>query len=282
MHYVFINITGPYGRGISSISYDMSITNGEISLDSVAIYHYGIYGGGIHLDVLTGSTRDASLAKERIQLTDIKFKHTNIYPNYNLTTSFAGINITVRGDIEGGEITLSHVHVNSYLNRARREMISVALLDTVSHFNVTLNMTYVVQECENFHGSENRTFSFLKIDKQLFSNITEGTANSSITHSSIKIELRGNSRRNRIYLETVDAYVSECSIPGSSLSIEATDQSEENVVLVHSVFLERGNSRPVVQRRGLQVIITGWARRNSIHLNELKSFFHRDICGAGG
>ena len=283
IHYVIINITGPYGRGISFVKYDSSITHGNVSMDRVKVLHFGIHGSGIHFEVLTGihNTSDVSLASEKHWLKKITIINANVHPNYNLNTSFTGINITVMGDGEGGEITLSNVTIYSHRYKTSSGSgISVALLDAVHHYNVILKLALVIQDCQDSHSSSNRTVSGMTFDERILSNFTKGTANNSTTFNGIKIELRGNSTRNHIHIE--DAYVNTSRIaPGSSLCIEITDHSKENVALLQRVRL-KGPNNSEIYSRGLQVIITGWARRNEIQVTDLVSLYYRACLGAGG
>ena len=287
IHFVNILINGPYGRGISLVKYDTSITHGNVSVDHVIVFHYGIHGSGIHFEVLTGihNTRDVSLPSETYQLISVfvkKFNNINVHPIYNLNTSFTGINITVMGDGGGGEITLFNVIILSHLDRTSRgNGISVALLDAVHHYNVTLKQAVVIQVCQDSHSSSNRTVSGMTFDayEHILSNFTKGAANNSDTYNGIKIELRGNSTGNHINIEFV--YVESCRV-GSALCIEIRDQSEENVALLQRVYPIGLNSSEV-NSRGLQVIITGWARRNEIQVPDLLfSEKHRALFGAGG
>ena len=285
LRFVIINITGPYGRGISFVKYDTSITHGDVSFEYVKVCHFGFHGSGIHFEVFTGihNAKDVLnfLASEKYWLMDVYIHNTNVHPNYILNTSFTGINITVMGDGEGGEITLFNVGVYSYLHRASSGSgISVALLDAVHHYNVTLKQALVVQECEDCHSSSNRTVSGMTFDERILSNSTKGAANNSATYNSIKIELRGNSTRNHIHIE--DVYVNTSRVaPGSALCIEVTDHSEENVALLQGMGLWGPNSSEVYSR-GLQLIITGWARRNEIQVNDSLCGYHRAHFGAGG
>ena len=120
-------------------------------------------------------------------------------------------------------------------------------------------------------------------DENFLSHTNKGAASNVSTYSGVKIELRGNSTRNHIHIQgTRHFYMSECKVAQSSaFSIEATDQSEENDVLLHGILL-LGDLRPNVYRRGLQVIITQWARKNAIQVSNLTSIFHKAIWGAGG
>ena len=283
MQYVLIYINGPYGRGISFVKYNTSITHGDVSIEYVVVQHFGIHGSGIHFEVLTGirNTRDVSLASEKYRLMSIIINNTNVHPNYNCNTSFTGINITVMGDGEGGEITISHINVYSYLYRTSSgNGILVALLDAVHHYHVTLQLVSVMQYCQDSHSSSNRTVSGMTFDEHILSNFTKGAANNSDTYDSIKIELRGNSTSNRIHIE--DVPVNTCRVtPGSALCIEITDHSDKNVALLLGVVLKGLNSSEV-NSRGLQVMITGWARRNEIQVNDLVSRYHNALWGAGG
>ena len=284
---LFINITGPYGRGISFIRNDASITQGNVLISNVVIVHYGIHGSGIHFEYLTGSTRDASLANERIQLTTLTIICKavfveNVNPR-NLAMTFTGINITVMGDGEGGEIILSNFTIYSHLDRTSSGSgISIALLDTVCHYNVFLEDVEVLEDCQNLHNSSNRTASGTTIDEQFCSSTAKDAFNNSITLTSIKIELRGNSNRNHIQIGTVEVFgLTECVAPGSALSIEVTDQSERNAVLLQDMYLVGSNSSKAC-RRGLHVFVTRWARRNAIIVTETGFHAHRALCGAGG
>ena len=284
IQYVLIIINGPYGRGIS-FKYNTSITHGDVSVEYVMVYHFGIHGSGIHFEVFTGihNAKDVLnfLASEKYWLRGVYSYNINVHPNYILNTSFTGINITVMGDGGGGEITLFNVSVYSNLYRTSRgNGISVALLDAVHHYKVTLERAFVIQDDQDICSSSNRTVSGMTFDEHIRSNFSKGAANNSDTYNSIKIELRGNSTRNHIRIE--DVYVNTSRVaPGSSLCIEITDHSEENVALIQTVGL-RGENSSEVYSRGLQLIITGWARRNEIQVNDLVSQDHRALWGAGG
>ena len=242
-----INITGPYGRGVSFVRYDTSITHGNVVMERVEIHHFGIHGSGIHFEILTSKTRDNSTAKEKIHLKHIYVYSPNAHLSYNVTTTFelTGINITVMGDGEGGEITLSYVGVEK---STRGNSISVALHDTVHAYNVILSDIFsVIEDGENY--------------------------------KHIQIELKDNSNRNYIQIGSVHL-IEDKAAPGSVFSIEVTDQSEENVVQIQEIGLY-GANRSEVHRRGLQVIITGWARRNEIQATDVLSLLHRAYLGAG-
>ena len=140
--------------------------------------------------------------------------------------------------------------------------ISVALHNSVYGYDVLFKDINVMEV-----GKNNRHLS----------DVTKSTANNSTAHSGIKIELRGNSTANRIQIE-----MAKCKVaPGSAFSIEVTNQSRENVILFKDALLFGSNSSEV-HSRGLQVIITGWARRNEIQANGIKLLGRRALCGAGG
>ena len=283
---LFINITGPYGRGISFIRYDTSITQGNVLISNVAIVHFGFHGSGIHFEFITGSTRDTSLAKEKIQLMNLTIYIQEKGNRSNCALTFTGINVTAMGDGEGGEITLSNITIYSHLDRTNSGSgISIALLDTVCHYNILLKDVGVAEDCQNLHNSSNRTVSGATIDEQFCSNTTKDALNNSITHTSIKIELRGNSNRNHIQIGPVAVVVvsrsTVCVAPGSDLSIEVTDQSKGNVALLQNMHL-KGSNLSNACRRGLQVYVTRWARRNAILVTDTFIPFHRALCGAGG
>ena len=262
MLHLIINITGPYGRGISIIRNDTTITHGQIVVGFVGINHLGNHGSGINLEVLTSSTRDASLAKESIHLTDIHVKYINIHPNYTLTTTFTGINISVMGDGEKGDITLSQIFINTGRS-TRSNSISVVLHDSVRNYTITFRDIRVTERC---------------CSHTYVSDTAKSDANNS-TVASIKIELRGNSTRNNI--RSFNARVYECRVvPGSAFSIEVTDHSEENAVWLQNVLLLGSNGSEVYSRR-LQVVVTGWAKRNIIKVNRLTSLYSRAHWRAG-
>ena len=269
--HILINITGPYGRGISFIRYETSVTQKDVLMEisNVEIYHYGTHGSGIHFEVLAART-DASLAKESYQLNDISVYNPNVHPSYNITASFIGINITVMGDGEGarGEIMLSFIFVN---RSTRGDGISVALHDTVG-FKASLNAIGVLEECEKYELSNISS-----------ANISDTISNNNIElrdNSSIRIELRGNSTGNHIQVAKVR--VGKCrAATGNAFSIEVTKHSEENVILLQNAVLS-GEYPSEVHKRGLRVIISGWAKRNEIQLTGILSVCHTAYWGAGG
>ena len=264
LQHLNIIISGPYGRGISVIRHDTTDTHGDVFMNHVRIDHYGFHGAGIHFEALAGNTRAASLTNDKCQLTNIHVNHYNMFPNFNLATSFTGINITVMGNKEYDEIAVSNVYVDVD-KTTRSNAISVAL-DSASHRHSILFQAIAVNEgCMKFNH---------------LPYVTTNAENNSTADSSIKIELRGNSTRNRIQIGSVK--VIKCSaVPGSELSIEATDHSEENVILLQNLHLV-GATSTEVHSRGLQVLIRGWARRNEILVEGFTSWNHRASWGAGG
>ena len=273
LEYIIINITGPYGRGISFIRNDTSITQGNVLMEisNVVIYHYGTHGSGIHFEVLTARTRDASLAREIYQLNNISGGNPNVHPSYNISSSFTGIKVTVMGDGEGaqGEIMLSYIFVN---RSTRGDGISVALQDTVG-FKVSLNVIEVTEECEDYEWSNNTSSA----------NISATNSSSNIElrgNISIKIELRGNSTVNHIQVAEVS--VVKCkAATGNAFSIKVTNHSEGNVILLQDALLS-GEYTSEVHKRGLRVIVSGWAKRNEIQLTGILSLYHTAYWGAGG
>ena len=271
VQYIFITITAPHGSGISFIKNDPKITPVNTQIGNVFIEHFGIHGTGMHFEVLTAMTRD------KIHSTSVKFHlsntevfHVNVHPSYNPTMRFTGINITLMGNGEGGEITLSDVNV-------RRTCIGngilIALLDRVHGFDVQLADTSIIA-IVGLKGSNNMTANPISRDGQ-FSNISQSGAINSAPYFGIKIAVRGTSTRNHIQVKM--SYTDEYrSIPGSAFSIEMTDESEENVVQLKNAGSAFG------YERGLQVIITGWAKRNKVQVEDFDSSRHRALWGAGG
>ena len=280
---IHITITGPCGRGITFIRNDTTFTHGEVFMEDVGIYHSGIHGSGIHGEVLTGRTRDDPMASENIQLNGIYVGNLNFFPKYNHTTAFTGINITVMGDGENGKITVSNVLVR---RTTRGSGISIALLDRVHGFNVQLSDSNISEERENINHNknENTTDSGITSHEQ-FSDVSETFANkvNTTSYSSINIAIRGNSMGNQIEITTVSVDSQGVSIvSGSALSIEVTDQSEKNAILLQELYLTGSNCSGAYKGGGLQVIVTGWAQRNEIQVTGLHSWWHRAFLGAGG
>ena len=266
IQYLVIDIVGPYGTGISFIRHHTTIIRGDVLMESVRIYHSAIHGSGVHFEVLTGSTGVASMARETIKLRHIDINHINIQPefHYNLTTSFTAINITVMGDMEDTEIAVSYIYIT--VDRSTRSNgISLALHDAFRSHSVSFISIMVVEQC----GGHNH-----------LSNVSKSDANNSTMDSNIKIELGGNSTGNQIQMGYVN--VMKCRLaPGSALSIKVTDHSEANVILLQDLQL-MGVSSTKVHSRGLQVLITGWARRNVILVTRITSLYHSAYWGAGG
>ena len=248
LQFIRINITGPYGRGISFVRNDTTISHGDVSMDFVAIHHFGIHGSGIHGEVLTGRTRDDPMGSENIQLNKIYVTNNNGFPSYNHNTTFTGINITVMGNGAGGEITISNVTV---IRTTRGNTISIALLDRVHGFNVQFKNIEIFEERENInHNMDEFTTDSGITSHEQFSDVSKNFANSinTTSYSSINIVLRNN--------------------------------SEKNEFLLQNVYLFGSNSSGAC-KRGLQVVITGRARRNEIKATALYSFRHRTPWGGG-
>ena len=255
---VYIYIIGPYGTGISFIKHDNTTTWGNVVFNTVHVIveKYVFHGNGVYFEVLSIKKHFNQLGENIVLENIIVYSPTFspiINPKHELT--FTGINITVMGDGEGGEITLSNVAIT---RTTRYSGITLALLDRVHGFNVQLNDLYIFEGWNNHHSNE---------------------TNTSTAHSSIKIHLRGNTARNHVQIGnvSVNAFI---PILGSGLSIEVTDQSEENFIMLQKVTLRRSKSSKV-HKRGLQVIVTGWARRNEIQVTGLHSWWHRASWGAG-
>ena len=70
-------------------------------------------------------------------------------------------------------------------------------------------------------------------------------------------------------------------VSGNFLSIKVADQSKDNVITMEGVQLLQLNSSSA-NTRGLQIIVTGWARRNIIHGTYLISQWHKAYWGGGG
>ena len=272
LHTIFIHIIGSYGRGISVFRHNTTITHGDVlSIDNVAIYHFGINGSGIQIEVLTGRTRDAPLVTESIQMSNIFVGHLITHPSM----SFTGINITVRGNGEGGEITVSNVTVRV---TSIGSGISITLLDRVHGFNIQLKEFLILEGWEMLEGEENMTESGITLNEQPLSSHKNAT-NNSTDYSSIKIGLRGSSSGNNIQIGN-GKVVALTAILNSALTIEVTDQSRDNHIRLQGLVLQ-GSNIPEEYRRGFQVIVTGWAKRNEILVYKLRSQWHRSQCGAG-
>ena len=277
IHRVLINITGPYGTGIAVIRHDTSITHGNVLIDSVAIHHYGFHGSGLHCEILTGlgKPRDTSLAIEKVQLQNILVHNERAYPECNPTMVFTGINITVGGDGGGGEVGLLNVTIVK--STTRGSGISLALLGRVNGFHAYFSDCQIVEGWENNHKKNSTTESYTKSYEHP-SNTTEN--NESMVYPSIKIKVRESSMENRIYIGSA-LVKEEKAVSGIALFIEVADQSSGNVIFLQQVQLQRINSSDI-NRRGLQIIVTGWARRNIIQGIGISSFWYRAYWGGGG
>ena len=271
VQYSVITITGPYGSGIS-FKNGPTITPGNVHIGFVDIEHYGIHGTGIHFEIFTAMTKDIDFASVKFELNNTVVFHEHIHPRYDPIMRFTGINITVMGDGEGGEITLSNVTVG---RTTRGNGISIAVLDRVLGVNVHLTDTSILAlDLVEWEDSNNMTVNHIPCDEHV-SNISQSGSIDSNSYFGIKIEIRGKCTGNRIQVRT--SFVDECrGNPGSAFSIEITDESEKNVVQFYDVGSSSG------YRRGLQVIVTGWARRNVVHVDALDCSEHRALWGAGG
>ena len=259
IHHVLINITGRYGRGIAFLRHDTSIAHGDVLIESVSILHFGIHGSGLHFEVLTDKTRDASPASEKIRLKNIRVYNKRAYPECDPTMAFTGINITVGGDDHegGGVIAL----VNTTVQKTTRGSgISLALLGRVNGFRAHFIDCEIIEGWENDHR-RNSTAERCKTYEHPSSS-TESDESTVYHSTSINIEVRENSVRNRIYIGSVFV-IEHTPVSGNSLSIKVADQSNNNLITLEKVILLRLNSSGA-NRRGLQIIVTGWATRNII------------------
>ena len=277
IHHVLINITGPYGRGIAFIRNDTSITHGYVLIESVSILHSGIHGSGLHFEVLTGKTRDVFPARENFQLKNIHVYNERAYPECDPTMAFTGINITVEGGGHegGGVITL----VNTIVQKTTRGSgISLALLGRLNGFHAYFNDCQIIEGWKNHHRKNSTAESCKTYEHP--SSSTESDESTVYHSTSINIEVRENSMGNRIYIGYV-LVKEHTPVSGSFLSIKVADQSKDNVIGLKEVQLARFNSSGA-NRRGLQIIVTGWARRNVIRGIGLISLWHKAYYGGGG
>ena len=268
MYHVDIDITSSYGTGISLIYRESTTTNREVVLDTVKVDHHGINGNGIHFELHTDEKTNVNRLGMKIRLNDVRVNGEFSPQILNLAQTFSGINISVMGHGEGGEIALTKVNV-------RDSGIVLALLDTVHDCKVSLRDSVV---------SDTFSDSFSTMPKS-GSTITESPSNGSkyvarrsTTYSRVKIELRDKSVGNHIQIENV-LVIQKDEIPGSAISIKITDHSESNTVLLEEVEL-RGPEALSENSRGLQITVTGWARRNQILATDLQSWRHRAGVGA--
>ena len=276
IHHVIIDITGPYGRGIAFIRHDTSITHGDVLIEYVSIFHSGIHGSGLHFEILTGKTRDASPASERVHFDSIGIYNTRAYPECDPTMAFTGVNITVGGGGGGGVISLHSVSIVKKTTRGSG--ISLALLGRVNGFRAYLKYCQIIEGWEN-NQRKNSTAESCKTYEHPSSS-TESDECTVYHSTSINIEVRENSTRN---FKAIDSTLVKEHTPvsGNSLSIKVADQSKENGIRLKEVQLLRLNSSDA-NRRGLQIIVTGWARRNEIQVSGLTSLWHKAYWGGGG
>ena len=275
IQHVLINITGPYGRGIAFIRHDTSITHGDVLIEYVSILHLGIHGSGLHFEVLTGKTRDASPGCTEILMKNIRVYNKRAYPECDPTMAFTGINITVGGEEQGGEVDLLNVTIIK--STTRGSGISLALLGRVNGFDAYFIDCQIIEGWKNHHR-ENSTAESCKTYEHPSSS-TESDESTVYHSSSINIEVRDNSMRNRIYIGSV-LVKEHTPVSGNFLSIKVADQSKENTIRLKEVQLLRFNSSGS-NRRGLQIVVTGWAQRNIIGGNGLISLWHKACWGGG-
>ena len=277
IHHVLINITGPYGRGIAFLRHDTSITHGDVLIEYVSILHFGIHGSGLHFEVLTGKTRDASPASEKIRLKKIHVHNERAYPECDPTMAFTGINITVGGDGHegGGVIALINITVTKTTSGSG---ISLALLGRVNGFHAYFIDCQIIEGWTKNHRKNSTAESCNTYEHP--SSSTESDESTVYHSTSINIEVRENSMKNHIHIGS--ALVKEHTpVSGNSLFIKVADQSKKNVITLEEVTLLRLNSSGA-NRRGLQITVTGWARRNRIQGIVLFSLWHKAYWGGGG
>ena len=274
--HVIIQVTGPYGVGISFIRRNNTATQGKILLETVLVEHHGFHGSGIHFDVVTSQKANISQTGENLKLDHVHIISRHVHPSHGLSRKFTGINITVRGDGEGGEISLSDILITVCPNRTTRgNGISLVLLDRVHGYRVSFRNVSFYEECETHHNSSNMTVDGITVD-------TTHDSTSAIYSNIVNIELGGNSMGNHILI-TAFSVLNYGVTPAISntLSIVVKDQSQDNVILLQQLRLLRSDNSST-HRRGLQVIVTGWAMRNEVHVMGLHSWGHKAVWGAGG
>ena len=275
--HVIIHVTGPYGVGISFIRRNNTTTQGKIVLETVIVEHHGFHGSGIHFDVITSQKANISQTGENLKLDDVHIINRNVHPSHGLSRKFTGINITVRGDGEGGEISLSNILIIVCPNRTTRgNGISLVLLDRVHGYRVSFQNSFLLEKCETHHNSSNMTVDGITFD-------ATHDSTSAIYSNIVNIELGGNSMGNHILMTAFRAHNNYGVTPAISntLSIVVKDQSQGNVILLQQLRLQRSDNSST-HRRGLQVIVTGWAMRNEIQVMGLHSWRHKAVWGAGG
>ena len=274
--YVDIHVTGPYGVGISFIQRNNTATQGKILLETVLVEHHGFHGSGIHFDVVTSQKANISQTGENLKLDHVRIISTNVHLNHGISRKFTGINITVRGDGEGGEISLSNIIIIVCPNRTTRGSgISLVLLDRVHGYRVSFQNSFLLEECETHHNSSNMTVDDITVD-------ATHDSTSAIYSNIVNIELGGNSMGNHILMRTFGVInYGDTPAISSTLSIVVKDQSQDNVILLQQPQLPRSDNS-TTHRRGLQVIVTGWAMRNVIQVMGFHSSGHKAVWGAGG
>ena len=284
--YVDIHVTGPYGVGISFIRRNNTATQGKIVLETVLVEHHGFHGSGIHFDVVTSQKANISQTGENLKLDHVHIISRNVHPSHGLSRKFTGINITVRGDGEGGEISLSNILIFVCPNRTTRDNgISLVLLDRVHGYSVSFQNVFFYEDslydilfyeaCETHHNSSNKTVDGITVD-------ATHDSTPAIYSNIVNIELGGNSMGNHILMTefTVLNYGVTPAI-SNTLSIVVKDQSQDNVILLQELRLLTSDNSST-SRRGLQVIVTGWAMRNEIQVMGLDSWWHKAVWGGGG
>ena len=277
---VFVHIAGPHGTGIAFTKRETTTTQlqGLVAIENTVIVHSGFHGSGIHLEFLMKKGENDSHADEIIELENVHILGANDHPMASEGPVFTGINITVQGDGQG-EIILSHVFVNKTTDGSG---IAVALLDRVHDFTVLFKDVAIREKWKN-----GQNYSMMAASDFTYyehsSNISQKATNISTPYSSIKIELGDNSKENDILIVGVIIMERRGISPGSAFSIEVTNRSEGNNILVQGLQLQQvaGSSSSGAYRRGLQVILTGKARRNQILVVHLQSVFHRGYWGSG-
>ena len=273
---VGIHVTGPYGVGISFIRRNNTATQGKILLKTVVVEHHGFHGSGIHFDVVTSQKANISQMGENLKLDHVHIISRNVHPSHGLSRKFTGINITVRGDGEGGEISLSDILITVCPNRTTRgNGISLVLLDRVHGYRVSFQNSFYLEKCETHHNSSNMTVDDITVD-------ATHDSTSAIYSNIVNIELGGNSMGNHVLMTAfgVRNYGVTPAI-SNTLSIVVKDQSQDNVILLQQLRLLRSDNSST-HRRGLQVIVTGWAMRNEIQVMGLHSWWHKAVLGGGG
>ena len=97
---VTVHIAGQYSSGIVLKNF---IAVGEISLDSVTIWHNGTYGTGIQCDIQIYNQLQANTLS--LYMNNVQVVNTNTHTEYDASMKFDGIYITAQ---EQKEATTSH------------------------------------------------------------------------------------------------------------------------------------------------------------------------------